>query len=253
MDADSAYSADRSLKGKLRRRLTRRMYRRPLAAAPDRPMISFTFDDAPATATRAGAEILERHGVRGTYYVSAGLTGQPSFVGPCATGEDYRRVAQAGHEIACHTYSHLDCGKASGQAALDDIARNREALAAWATAPLTTFAYPYGDVGWNAKRSLAGAYSLLRGLHHGLIEQGVDLNQAPAVGIETAEGPAIARRWMARALARKAWLILYTHDVAETPSAWGCTPQALESLVREALAQGFDVVTAAEGVRRLGG
>jgi peptidoglycan/xylan/chitin deacetylase (PgdA/CDA1 family) len=59
-------------------------------------------------------------------------------------------------------------------------------------------------------------------------------------------------RWLDRAAERKAWLILYTHDVAESPSAWGCTPEALGHLVDAALARGFDVVTAAEGARRLG-
>ena len=43
-----AYSADRSLKGKLRRRLVRLAERRPAKRAPDRPMVSFSFDDAPA-------------------------------------------------------------------------------------------------------------------------------------------------------------------------------------------------------------
>ena len=52
--------------------------------------------------------------------------------------------------------------------------------------------------------------------------------------------------------ARKAWLILYTHDVAEEPSQWGCTTGALERLIDRAKADGFDVVTVAEGARRIG-
>ena len=48
---------------------------------------------------------------------------------------------------------------------------------------------------------------------------------------------------------QKAWLILYTHDVAEAPSQWGCTPGVLARLADEALGRGFKVVTVAEGAR----
>jgi peptidoglycan/xylan/chitin deacetylase (PgdA/CDA1 family) len=126
-----AYQPDRSLKGKLRRRAARLVHRRPLAAGPARPMISFTFDDAPATAVHAGAQALEARGLHGTFYVAAGLAGGEAPMGVCAGGDDYRRLAQAGHEIACHTFSHLDCGQATGPQALADVAANAEALAAW--------------------------------------------------------------------------------------------------------------------------
>jgi peptidoglycan/xylan/chitin deacetylase (PgdA/CDA1 family) len=252
MSYAEAYQPDRSLKGKLRRRLVRLAARRPLAAAPGRPMISFSFDDAPRTATEAGAAALEARGLRGTFYVSAGLAGAEAPMGTCAEGPDYRRLADAGHEIACHTYSHLDCGKASGEEVLADATRNMQAMAAWGVGPPRTFAYPYGDVAAGPKRALASRFRLLRALHHGLVEAGTDLNQAPAVGIEGADGEDVAERWMAAARRRNAWLILFTHDVRETPSPWGCTQQAFARLAERAVTQGFDVVTVAEGARRLG-
>jgi len=39
--------------------------------------------------------------------------------------------------------------------------------------------------------------------------------------------------------------------VAERPSQWGCTPAALERLIDRAMADGFEVVTVAEGAERL--
>lgn len=248
-----AYQADRSLKGKLRRRLVRGLHRRPLPAGPDRPMVSFTFDDAPASAAQTGARLLEARGVKGVFYACAGLAGADGPMGRYAEAGDYLRLAGEGHEIGCHTFSHLDCGRAAGGAALAEAVRNAEQFEAWGLPYPATFAYPYGDVAAGPKAVLAGRFGLLRALHPGLVETGCDLNQAPAVGIEGPQGEAAARRWLDRARERKAWLILYTHDVQDNPTQWGCTPAALAGLVDAALDGGFDVVTVAEGARRLSG
>jgi peptidoglycan/xylan/chitin deacetylase (PgdA/CDA1 family) len=245
------YRADASWRGKLRRRAVRLAARRP-ARAPAGPMISFSFDDVPASAAETGAAILERRGLRGAYYVAAALAGSDAVTGPMASPDQVRRLADAGHEIGCHTYTHLDCGQASPCDAVEDVARNAETLEAWGVGRPTTFAYPFGDVAPATKRALSPRFQLMRALHHGLVTAGSDLNQAPAVGVEGPDGEALAMGWMRRAAGRGAWLILYMHDVADQPSPYGCTPAALERLVDAALANGLKPVTVAEGAARLG-
>ena len=119
-----AYAADSSLKGKAVRRWARLRHQRPLPVSPGRPILSISFDDAPLTSTTTGADILESRGVSGTYYASAGLAGTEAPMGVCASAEDYLRLSAAGHEIACHTSSHLDCGRANAAAATADVTRN---------------------------------------------------------------------------------------------------------------------------------
>lgn len=249
-DPFQAYSADRSLKGKLRRRWARVVHRRPLRATIDRPLVSITFDDAPQTAVDAGARVLEAEGVRGTFYVCAGLDRRDGPMGLYGDTPGYADLARRGHEIACHTFSHLDCGQAAGPAITADVDRNTAALV---TAGLETgnFAYPYGDVSPQAKAALGERFGSLRGLHPGLIRDGSDLNQLPAVGIEGRLGEATAARWIDRALAGPAWLILYTHDVRPDPSDWGCTPDALARLIQRARAGGAEFATVAEALDRL--
>jgi peptidoglycan/xylan/chitin deacetylase (PgdA/CDA1 family) len=246
-----AYHADSSWRAKLRRQAVRLASRRP-ARSPPRPMLSFAFDDTPASAATAGAEILERRGLKGSYYVAAALAGTDAPTGRMACADAVRRLAAAGHEIGCHTYSHLDCGQASAHDAVENVARNAETLTAWGLPRPTTFAYPYGDVAAATKRALAGRFGLMRALHPGLVTAGADLNQAPSVGVEGPDGEALALRWLTRLAERPAWLILTTHDVAEQPSEWGCTPATLARLVDVALAEGIEVVTVAEGAARLG-
>ena len=245
-----AYSADRSLKGKVRRRWARVVHRRPLSAKIERPIVSVTFDDAPASAVETGATILEAHGTRGTFYISAGLDGRDGPMGRYGEMAAYRGLAERGHEIACHTYSHLDCGQASTSDMQADLDRNAEIFAD-AGIRADSFAYPYGDVSPAAKALMQVRFGSLRALHPGLIQAGVDLNQLPAVGIEGASGETTARGWLERALRQKAWLILYTHDVRADASDWGCTPQALERLLAQARAGGADILPVNAAIRSL--
>lgn len=47
------------------------------------------------------------------------------------------------------------------------------------------------------------------------------------------------------------WLIFATHDLAENPSRYGCTPEQLEALIDHSLASGAEVLPIAAGVERI--
>ena len=249
------YSADRSLYGKLRRRVARLVTQKPATLSGlRRPLLTISFDDAPVSAARDGAEILKKHGVHGTYFISTGLSGQDSPLGRYTTAEDIKAVYDAGHEIACHTHTHIDCGRASARDIAQELQRNHDALRMMGLPAPRTFAYPYGDVSPGAKGLLHDRYLASRALHHGLITSGTDLNQAPAVGIEGSCGEQTAMVWLEKtAKTRDAWLILYTHDVRENASDWGCTPAALDRILDQARTMGFEIVTFETGARRAQG
>jgi peptidoglycan/xylan/chitin deacetylase (PgdA/CDA1 family) len=251
--ADSEpYSADASLRAKFRRRAVRLLSRKAARPQSDRPMVSFSFDDIPASAADLGARILAENGVKATFYVAAGLAARQGPMGRYAGACDLVALARAGHELGCHTYTHLDCGQAPAGAIIADLDRNRVALTNWGVAAPTTFAYPYGDVSLAAKRVLKDRFTLARAIHPGLIQAGADLNQAPSIGIEGPGAEARGHLWLRRAARRKAWVIFNSHDVSERPTRWGCTPEALDGLIKAALGAGMEIVTIAEGVRRLG-
>ena len=246
-----AYQPDLSLRGKLRRRLALRHARRPAASAPPRPMVSFSFDDVPASAAEAGAAVLERAGVRGSFYIATALCDREGHMGRFAGAEEVRRLAATGHEVGCHTAGHVDLARVSAALMEAELDANRAALAGLGAEP-RTFAYPYGEVGFAAKRVAGRRFALARTVQAGLVRRGSDLAQAPAVGIEGADGEATALRWLRRAAQERAWLILYTHDVRPDPSPWGCTPEALARVVAEAQSLGLHPVTVAEGAAARG-
>jgi hypothetical protein len=114
-----------------------------------------------------------------------------------------------------------------------------------------TFAFPFGDVSPRAKAALSSDYQMLRATWPGLLRQGSDLDAAPAVAIEGASAFDTARTWLERAAVERAWLILYSHDVSQTPSPFGCTPQDLIRALGLAAELNIPVVTVAEGLSSL--
>lgn len=247
IEAEYVYSPAETVFDKLRRKVSRFVERRPARFEFDRPTLSITFDDAPLTAVRAGARILEAAGVRGSFYISAGLCGRDSPMGPYAGMDAVATLAAAGHEIGCHTFSHLDCGRSQADVITCDVGLNAATLSEYDLSP-QTFAYPYGEVSPVAKKTLSHRFRGLRTVRAGMIAGEADLASLPGVGLEGPGGEAAVKKWMDKAKAKNGWVIVYSHDVREEPSQWGCTPDALKRVLDQALADGFQVLPVNEAL-----
>jgi peptidoglycan/xylan/chitin deacetylase (PgdA/CDA1 family) len=202
-------------------------------------VVSFTFDDFPRSAWVNGGAILEKYDRRGTYYTAMGLAGTANNLGPLFTLDDLHATHKQGHEIACHTFSHRDCARVPATEIAAEIDRNAAALAqVLGDEAVTNFAYPFGGVSQSAKSALAPRFASCRGtgrglMHgHGLMHGTADLADLPSINIYSWN---FDRNRLCRliedAQAKNAWLIFYTHDVAEEPSPFGCTPAQFQSIV----------------------
>jgi peptidoglycan/xylan/chitin deacetylase (PgdA/CDA1 family) len=196
-------------------------------------VVSFTFDDFPRSAWVNGGAILEQFDRRGTYYAAMGLAGTDSNLGPMFAPDDLRAAHAQGHEIACHTYSHRDCCRASPAEIAAEIERNAAALAAIVDdAALDNFAYPFGGVSLTAKNTLGGRFASCRGTGRGINQGTVDLADLFSTSIYSWD---FDRERLCQliddAQAEGGWVIFYTHDVADAPSPFGCTPAQFQSIV----------------------
>ena len=92
-----------------------------------------------------------------------------------------------------------------------------------------------------------------RGTCGGLNGPDVDLNLLRANrlygGLESA---AAARRLILENAEKSHWLIFYSHDVAVTPSRYGCTPGLLETICSFAARRGARFMTVAQVMEELG-
>jgi peptidoglycan/xylan/chitin deacetylase (PgdA/CDA1 family) len=214
------------------------------------PLITFTFDDVPASACGVGAAILEEYNAHGTFYVSGAGCGAVSPGGRLATIEQLNALCAKRHELGCHTFSHPPVSGIAHDELVADLERNRRLLERIdGGRAARNFAYPYGDLSFATKRYLETRFSSCRSLRRGVNEGTADLGALKTCPLENAT---IDRRGILAIIAEtvrmNGWLIFSSHDVEETPSEFGVTPELLAFAVRAGRDAGCRLVTIADGL-----
>lgn len=211
-----------------------------------RAAISLTFDDARLSQVDRGLPILDRHGVKATFYVTpAGNLRQRL--------DAWRAAVANGHEIGNHTLTHPCSGNFAfaRPRALEDYTLERmegeldgasEAIEQWLAVRPTTFAYPCGQkfvgrgetcrsyVPLVARRFLVG---------RGAFNEGPNApgfcDLAQTTGMDMDDKPFdYLKALAASAAAEGAWLILFGHEVGDG-GRQSTRAEALDALCRYAL------------------
>ncbi|HTV37436.1 MAG TPA: polysaccharide deacetylase family protein [Xanthobacteraceae bacterium] len=232
--------------GKATRFLARHIPSKALSLRHGPAMVTFTFDDVPASACEIGAGILETYNARGTFYVAGRGCGTAGDGGPpLASIEQLRAIWAKGHEIGCHTYSHPAVSRISVGLLGAELERNRWALKNIdSEIELRNFAYPYGDLSWRSKRFLQSRFDSCRSVHRGINRGFADLGSLKAWPLESATiDRAKVATLIAAAIAKNGWLIFYSHEVAARPNRFGVTPDLLAFAVATARQSGCVVCT----------
>lgn len=233
----------RPMLGWIRRKVLSAAYVRPFRRVAAQPIISMCFDDFPRSAYTVGNPILKRCGARGTYYVSMGLMGKRNELGQQFVLEDLYAVLVDGHELGCHTFSHTSCRAVPLRVFEEDVRRGAQAIGEIAGSEALSFAYPYGHVTLASKRRIGPCMSSCRSIYGGVNEMTVDVALLRANSLYGGADafPAI-KSLIIEAERTSGWLILYTHDVSDSPSAFGCTPVLLEKSLSFALERGLAIL-----------
>ncbi|MEU8515138.1 polysaccharide deacetylase family protein [Kitasatospora sp. NPDC048722] len=115
----------------------------------DVPRVALTFDDGPDPVhTRRVLEILDRYGVRATFF----CVGHHAVALP----DEVRRIAAAGHEVGNHSWSHPFLADLTVNQLREQLDRTAEAVArVTGTAP-TRFRPPYGALSPEVPSALEG-------------------------------------------------------------------------------------------------
>jgi peptidoglycan/xylan/chitin deacetylase (PgdA/CDA1 family) len=180
----------------------------------DQPMVSITFDDGWQSVYDRALPLLNKHGFKSTQYVNASSIETQNFM----TAAELQQLHQAGHEIAAHSYEHLDLTSISTDRLDEQLRRSEEALAAagLATDDLAT---PYGrsdpQVDWYASKY----FKVVRGTDDGInTRQNLDPHDLKVLYV-TDETPAeTITEALSETSRLNGWLVIVYHEITAPDS-----------------------------------
>ena len=191
----------------------------------DRMEIALSFDDGPhPRLTPRILDILEEYGIRATFF----MVGETVGYYPAAA----HAVAEAGHEIANHTFSHRRFGHMGAEDLRREITACEEALASVTDTPIRLIRPPEGEMN-EAVRQVAGE------LDYRIILWDVDTRDWAHTPPET-----IAKHILDTV---RPGDIILMHDFIGYDSP---TPEALRRVIPALLERGYRFVTVGELVDR---
>lgn len=240
----------RGLKARVDNRLSRYFCATPFSLNNKRPIVSFTFDDFPESAALAGVPALDQHGAKATFYVSGGEVGKWSGHWHSARADTIVKLHRGGHEIACHTFSHVRTTDLDAISLATEIEENRRYLLGLdPSIRVENFAYPYGLGSVWRKPQLAKTFRSSRGIIPGVNCGTVDLHYLRSTPLIDRHIDEVGvDRAFDELVATNGWLIFYGHDVAAQPSPYGCTPALLRHALHVARRRDVAIMTVSEAL-----
>ncbi|MDJ0349419.1 polysaccharide deacetylase family protein [Cryobacterium sp. PH29-G1] len=180
----------------------------------DQPMVSITFDDGWQSVYDHALPLLAQHGFLSTQYVNASSIETPNFM----NAAEVQQLHEAGHEIASHSYDHVDL-TSIGTDRLDDEMRKGEAALAAADLGTDSFAPPFGrsdpQVDWYARKY----FDTVRGTRGGInTRQSLDPGDLLVFYVTDETTPDSLAAALAETSRMHGWLILVYHQIATAPA-----------------------------------
>jgi peptidoglycan/xylan/chitin deacetylase (PgdA/CDA1 family) len=238
-----------SLRNSIEKSVYNRLYARWLNIAGCDPVVSFTFDDFPVTAFVNGGRLLENYGARGTFYLAPGLLGQKTDVGDIISEEDVEKCIRAGHELAHHTWSHLDCSIAEKSAINEDILK---AIRYSGNILSQNFSFPFGRSSMASKKVVSQHFKTCRGIESGINRGIIDLLELKSNAVYSKNNNIDLLRQRINDLKENGgWLIFYTHDVTSAYSPYGCTEEDFEKLIQSVIENNIEIATVEKVITKL--
>jgi peptidoglycan/xylan/chitin deacetylase (PgdA/CDA1 family) len=241
------------VRGRINERLTRNWTPHALPNQSPAPLVSFSFDDFPRSAAKAGAEILGEFRIKGTYFVAGARAGQRAEGLEHFTDDDLARLARDGHEIGCHTFTHASLPKLTTDEIDRELLRNKEYVRrVLGDYKMTSFAYPFGHATIAVKAYLRRFFPVCRGVWSRVNKGSIDFSQLKAVELKQPFDPKRIEKVLDETTAASGWTIFFTHDVSDHPNYYRCAPRDLARVVKDVLDRKIEVLPVSGAAARVG-
>lgn len=185
---------------------------------PTKPMIALSFDDGPdSKVTPKLLDLLKQYNQRATFCVVGNRVESRSSV--------VKRAVEEGHEIGNHTWSHADTNKLDIAGIKEEITKTNDIVRQVSGFEIHYIRPTYGNVNENLKQ-------VSRELGMPMVNWTIDSEDWKSKDPEQ-----IYQRIMSEA---KDGRVILCHDIYET------TYQAMERVIPDLIAQGYQIVTIGE-------
>ncbi len=183
--------------------------------------VSLTFDDGVQEDYTLIAPHLDRYGMKATFAVNASVFGDlDDHYAPRMTQEECRKLANSGHEISNHSWSHPKLTTLSDDSLRMEIARNDSAIEEITGKRPVTFVYPYNAVDDRVRAATLEGRICNREYQFGL---------GQANSHQTRES---IQQWLRKQIDERAWGITMSHGIYTAWDSWE-EPWILWDLFRE--------------------
>lgn len=181
--------------------------------------VSLTFDDALRSHVETAIPILDRHGLKGTFFLLI------SNIHPegASTWDDWRAAVASGHEAGSHSLTHPLLTKVPDPRRVqEEIAGSADLIEQELGVRPVAFAYPESDVNDHVRKKVKAVYAFDRS----------NCRVWGGPGFKVEDGV----RHLERAVEKQEWFYCMLHGVGE--STWGpVDPDILDGLARYLAAQ----------------
>ena len=184
---------------------------------PAKPMIALTFDDGPSKHTERLLDIFAQYGGKGTFFVVGNIIEN--------RGETLNRMVAEGHEIGGHSWDHRQLTKLSSEDMTDQIMNTRAKIYSLTGVDTTIIRPPYGSYNDETKRICA---------ENGIVIINWSLD---TLDWKTRDADKVYDAIMSEV---KDGDIILCHDLH------GSTVDAMERVIPDLIAQGYQLVTVSE-------
>lgn len=182
----------------------------------DQPMISITFDDGWESVFNNALPLLAQHGFPSTQYVNPSSIETPNFM----KSADLQQMRQAGHEIAAHSYEHVDLTSIGAERLHEEMRKNEEAMAAAGLAT-DSLATPFGRSDPQVDFYASKYFDIVRGTEQGInTRQSLEPRDLKVFYVTDKTTPDSLSTALAETSRANGWLILVYHQIA-TPESTG--------------------------------
>jgi peptidoglycan/xylan/chitin deacetylase (PgdA/CDA1 family) len=202
--------------------------------------VSITFDDGFESAYIKALPILDKAGIKATWYIITNLLNETGYM----TADQVKALAADGQEVGGHTRTHPHLPTLTVEQQESEIAGSRQDLFALGI-NATSFAYPYGEHNEDSLTAVqAAGFTSARTTDQNLSGRNPFLLQGYSITPDTTLEE--IRHAIAQAQSRGTWLILTFHRIDDEGSTISTSGKLLQQLVDYLVQNHITVTTVGE-------